>query len=150
MDPQRFDDLTKTLSTVRSRRGLLRTLGGVLGATGLAIRLGQGARVSAQPRSGPTPTCSSREAAFRDRFQSCFNDKPFCERPRESCCEFCTHWTGCTGALATGTDCGTVDDGPPCSADRPKICRGQNFHQDKCCPLDHTCGNLPSGEATCR
>lgn len=37
MDPARFDAITRALGRTRSRRGVLRTLGGALGATGLTL-----------------------------------------------------------------------------------------------------------------
>jgi hypothetical protein len=54
MDPQRFDTLTRSLGQVRSRRGLLTTLGGAaLGALGLA----GASRVDAA--SGGTSACAA-------------------------------------------------------------------------------------------
>lgn len=37
MDPARFDTITRALGQARSRRGVLRTVGGTLGAAGLAL-----------------------------------------------------------------------------------------------------------------
>jgi hypothetical protein len=62
--------------------------------------------------SGCMPLCSADPGFFAERFQSCFNDKAFCEgRSGQTCCEFCTTWTGCYGGLNTGTICGAVTAG---------------------------------------
>jgi hypothetical protein len=61
---------------------------------------------------GCTTLCSARPEYFQERFQSCFNDKAFCEgRSGQTCCEFCTGWAGCYGSMDTGTTCGTVTAG---------------------------------------
>lgn len=53
--------------------------------------------------------CASRPSFFRNRFLSCFEDLSFCDRPPQTCEEFCSSWMGCEGPLEINSNgVGTV------------------------------------------
>lgn len=124
MDLQRFDELTKSLSTARSRRGLLRTLGGALGAAGLAAR--GGAVLAQRGNSACAHFCAATFGA----------DTPAADQ--------CTRDAAHGGGLC-------YQCGPAASADNGlKVCGQTCIPQSSCC-TDSDCdtGRVCTGNGVC-
>lgn len=68
--------------------------------------------------------CQGRADYYRERFLSCFNDKPFCSGRSQSCAAFCSGWMGCSGSLdvdasGVGTVFGTAEPEALCAGTSP-------------------------------
>ncbi len=90
MDQQRFDQLTKTLATGKSRRGLLKGLTGItLGGALAAIGLGETVAHPQVPCKAPNVKCGKGKNAVCCSSGIC--------TPNGTC--------GCVGPGAPGSDC---------------------------------------------
>ena len=100
MDDRRFDDLAKTLAAVRSRRGILRALGLVLGG-GAVATIGLGGGDGSATVAPPTPTFPP----------GCRPGGSICRKAGECCSGACTPdatGRGRCGCEANTTPCGVA------------------------------------------